>query len=134
MVNLGIVVSKFNFDVTSVMLEKAKDHADFLGAKVAKVMEVPGTFDAPFAAKKLLEDKEVDAVVVLGAVIEGETGHDEIVALTAAKKLSELAAEYGKPVGNGVSGPKMTRAQAVARADGYAKRAVETAVKLSELK
>lgn len=134
MVNLGIAVAKFNADVTDLMLSKAREHADFLGAKIVKEYSVPGTFDLPFATKKLLENKEIEAVVVLGAVIEGETGHDQLVALTTAKKLMELGIEFNKPIGNGISGPKMTRAQAIARAESYAKRAVEAAVKLAKLK
>ncbi|PIU21559.1 MAG: 6,7-dimethyl-8-ribityllumazine synthase [Candidatus Diapherotrites archaeon CG08_land_8_20_14_0_20_34_12] len=134
MVAIGIVVAKYNYDITNIMVQKAKDHAEFLGVKVEKVYEVPGTFDIPYATKKLLEDKKIDAVVALGAVVEGETDHDNIVALTAAREIMDLSMKYDKPVTNGISGPKMTRAQAVARAEGYAKRAVEAAVKLCKLK
>ncbi|MCG2827382.1 MAG: 6,7-dimethyl-8-ribityllumazine synthase, partial [Thermoplasmatales archaeon] len=70
---IGIVVSEFNFDITMMMLERAKEHARFLGANVEKVVNVPGVFDMPLAVKKLLEKKEIDGVVTLGAVIEGET-------------------------------------------------------------
>ena len=57
--NLGIVVSEFNFDITSMMLERAKAHADFLGAKIKKILYVPGVYDMPLAIKKHCEDKYI---------------------------------------------------------------------------
>ena len=47
--NIGIVVSEFNFDITMMMLEQAKIHAKFLGANVKKVITVPGVYDIPLA-------------------------------------------------------------------------------------
>ncbi len=131
MTNIGIVVSEFNYDITSKMLERAKEHAEFLGARVVEVVNAPGAFDMPLVVEKLLKKKSVDAVVTLGAVVEGETKHDEVVMGQLARKLVDLSLEYGKPVALGVSGPGQTRAQAMARIDSYAKRAVESAVKLA---
>ena len=81
------------------------------------------------AIKKLLEKKEIDGVVALGAVIEGETEHDDIVIQHASRKIADLAIEFSKPVGLGISGPGMSRLQAQARIE-RAKGAVETVVKL----
>ncbi|MCC6027732.1 MAG: 6,7-dimethyl-8-ribityllumazine synthase [Archaeoglobus sp.] len=128
-VKLGFVVSEFNRDITYMMEILAKEHADFLGAEVSEVIRVPGTFDIPIAVKKMLEKGNVDAVVAIGCVIEGETEHDEIVAQHAARKIMDLSIEYGKPVTLGISGPGMGRIAAAERVD-YAKRAVEAAVKL----
>lgn len=127
--NLGFVVSEFNFDITSMMLERAKAHAEFLEAGVAKVIYVPGVFDMPLAVKKLLQEKGVDGVVTLGCVIEGETDHDQIVIQNAARKMADLSVEYGKPVALGVTGPGMTRLQAQDRVEN-AKQAVESCVKM----
>ncbi len=131
-VRLGIVSSEFNYNITRMMEERALEHAKFLGAQVVKRVLVPGAFDMPLAVKKLLERKDVDAVVTLGAVLKGETGHDEIVAQHAARKIADLALQYDKPVALGISGPGQTRLQAEARIDEYAKRAVEAAVKLAQ--
>lgn len=68
-------------------------------------------------------------VVTIGAVIEGETEHDDIVIQNAARKIADLSIEYSKPVGLGISGPGMTRLQAEARIE-RAKAAVEAVVKL----
>ena len=127
--NLGFVVSEYNFDITSMMLERAKAHAEFLEANVAKVVMVPGVFDMPLAVKKLIQNKEIDGVVTLGCVIEGETDHDQIVIQNAARKMADLAVEFGKPVALGVSGPGMTRLQAQDRVEN-AKQAVESCVKM----
>jgi len=126
---LGFVVSEYNFDITSMMLERAKAHAEFLEANVAKVVMVPGVFDMPLAVKKLIASKEIDGVVTLGCVIEGETDHDQIVIQNAARKMADLSVEFGKPVALGVSGPGMTRLQAQDRVEN-AKQAVESCVKM----
>jgi 6,7-dimethyl-8-ribityllumazine synthase len=112
------------------MYEFAKRHAEFLGAQITAEMIVPGVYDLPLAAKKLVERKDVDAVVTLGAVIEGDTEHDEVIMQHAARKLIDLSLEYGKPVTLGISGPGMTRLQALDRVNDYAKRSVEAAVKM----
>lgn len=127
---LALVVSEFNYDVTHLMLEKALSHAKFLGAMVTVVFKVPGTYDLPYGVKQVIGLEYVDAVVALGAVIEGETEHDEVVAHQAARKLLDLGIEYGKPVTLGVIGPGASRMQALERAEEYARRAVEAAVKL----
>ncbi|MBM1154867.1 6,7-dimethyl-8-ribityllumazine synthase [archaeon] len=131
-VRLGIVVSEFNYDITYLMLQRALEHAEFLKAKVVRVLKVPGTFEVPLGAKTLLEDNEVDAVVALGAVVEGATQHDEVIAQQTARKLLDLSLEYGKPVALGISGPGMTRLQGFERVEEYARRAVDAAVKMVE--
>jgi len=126
--SIGIVCSEFNFDLTQTMLEMAKEHAKFLDVDVAKVMMVPGVFDIPLAVKALMKDKTIDAVVTIGAVVEGETEHDQVVIGQAARKLTDLAVEYEKPVGLGITGPVMSRLQAEDRIE-RAKDAVEAVVK-----
>jgi 6,7-dimethyl-8-ribityllumazine synthase len=128
-IRIGAVVSEFNYDITMVMLERAKEHAYFLGAEITQTVKVPGVFDMGLAIKKLLQRKEIDAVVAIGAVIEGETEHDDIVIQHASRKIADLSVEYDKPVGLGISGPGMTRLQAEERIE-RAKNAVEAVVKL----
>lgn len=128
-IKLGIVVAEFNREITYMMEVLAKEHAEFLGAEITDVIRVPGTFDVPIAVKRILEKGDVDAVVTIGCVIEGETEHDEVVAQHAARKIMDLSLEFGKPVTLGISGPGMGRIAATERVD-YAKRAVEAAVKL----
>ena len=129
MARLGFVVSEFNRDITYQMELLGREHAQFLGAEVATVVYVPGVYDMPIAARKLLRREDIDAIVTIGCVIQGETAHDEIVVSQAARKLMDLSIEYDKPVTLGITGPKMSRPDAHKRVD-YAKRAVEAAVKL----
>ena len=131
-IRIGAVVSEFNYDITQMMLELAKQHAKFLGAEITEVIAVPGVFDMPLAIKKLLKNDEIDAVVTIGAVIEGATSHDEIVVQHASRKIADLALEYDKPVALGISGPGMTRLEAHQRVE-YGKRAVEAAVKMCKI-
>lgn len=129
MPNLGIVVSEFNADVTGVMLERAEAHAAFLGLTVTEVVKVPGVYDMPLVLKKLVQRKDVDAVVALGAVIQGETDHDEVVIQHTARKIADLAVEYEKPIGLGITGPGESKLQALARVE-KAREAVEAVAKL----
>ena len=129
-VRLGIVCAEFNPKITSRMLERAKVYAKKSNAKISKIISVPGSFDAPIAIQALLRREDVDAVVVLGAIIKGETKHDEVIAHALASAMVQLSLTHGKPVTLGVSGPGMTERQARARIDEYAKRSVEAAVAL----
>jgi len=128
-VRIGAVVAEFNYDITHMMLELAKEHAKFLDSEITDVITVPGVFDMPLAIKKLLKQEDIDAVITLGAVIEGSTDHDQIVVQHASRKIADLALEYDKPVSLGISGPGMTRIEAHQRVE-YGKRAVEAVVKM----
>ncbi|MDD1705844.1 MAG: 6,7-dimethyl-8-ribityllumazine synthase [Methanoregulaceae archaeon] len=130
-VKLGFVVSEFNRDITYMMEVEGREHASFLGAEVTDCMYVPGAYDMPLAVKKMLKKGGVDAIVTIGCVIEGATQHDEIVVQHAARKIIDLSLEFEKPVTLGISGPGMTRLEASERID-YAKRAVESAVKMCQ--
>jgi len=128
-IRVAVAVSEFNFDVTLMMLERAKEEVAFLGASLGPIVRTPGVFDLPLAVQALVRRADVDAVVALGAVIEGETGHDEVVMQQASRKLADLAVESGKPVGLGISGPGETRLQAQDRIENAA-NAVRAVVKM----
>lgn len=129
-IKLGFVVSEFNYDVTKLMLEKAREHTKFLDAEVTSVSKVPGAYDMPLFIREMLKREDVDAVVTLGAIITGETHHDEIVAQHVSRKITDLSLNFDKPVALGISGPGMTSEQARDRIEEYAKRAVNSAVKM----
>jgi 6,7-dimethyl-8-ribityllumazine synthase len=126
---LGMVAAEFNFDITSMMIERARSEAEFLEVEISRTIMVPGVFDMPLAVKKMLEEKSIDAVITLGAVIEGETEHDDVVIAHASRKIADLSLEYNKPVAFGVTGPGMTRLQAVDRIE-KGREAVDVAVKM----
>jgi len=128
---IGAVVAEFNYDLTHMMLELAKEEAKIRDCEIVQVVPVPGVFDMPLAIKKLLEKDDIDTVITLGAVIEGVTDHDQIVAQHASRKIADLSLEFEKPVSLGISGPGMTRLDAHKRVE-YGKRAVEAAVKMCD--
>lgn len=124
---LAIVVSEFNSDLTGRMETKAAEAAKDAGAE-SVVVKVPGAFDMPLVVKKMLMDKKIDAVVALGAVVKGETAHDEIVTKNAARLLADLSLEYKKPVTLGIIGHDASWDAAEERAEEYAVRATEAAI------
>ncbi|MBI5391117.1 6,7-dimethyl-8-ribityllumazine synthase [Candidatus Woesearchaeota archaeon] len=127
---IAIVVADFNEHITHVMQKKAEAHAKKLKINIAEVVHVPGAFEIPLAVKKLLQQKEIDGIVTLGAVIRGGTDHDIVVANNAARKIMDLSLEFMKPVALGISGPRMAEKDAVERIDDYAKRSVEACMKM----
>lgn len=134
MVSIAIVRSKFNEEITSKMLKHARARAKELGLKVVAEATVPGAFDMPIVIKRLLERKDVDGVAVIGAVIKGETKHDEMIANRLADAITKLSLKYNKPVGLGVMGPGITWEQAKKRIDDYAERSVDAVLQVhSEL-
>ena len=68
-------------------------------------------------------------MVILGAVIKGDTMHDELIATVTARVAGELALQFDKPVALGVTGPGMTEAQAYDRIDN-ARNAVDSVVRM----
>lgn len=130
MAKIAIIVSDFNEEITSKMEKNAEKVAGSLNAEIVKKIHVPGAFEIPFAVNNLLKNKNIDAVVVLGVVIQGETYHDVVIVNTVAQALVELSLQYNKPIGFGIIGPRVTWQQAEKRAEEYAKRAVKAALEM----
>ena len=130
--NIAIVVSEFNSEVTSKMLNIAIEKAKTLKMNVKYTCRVPGVFDMPIVIDTLLRKSEVDAVITLGAVIKGQTKHDELIANTTARALIEPSIKHQKPVTLGITGPGMSDRQAYQRIRPVAERAVEAAQKIRE--
>ncbi len=126
------MASEFNEKVTSKMLEVAQEKARLLKLNVKYTCKVPGIFDIPLLVDTLLEKKEIDAVVTLGAAIKGKTKHDELIANVTATRLTKLSLKHKKPVTLGITGPGMGERQAYARIRPVAERAVEAALKISQ--
>lgn len=129
---IGIAAAMFNREVVAAMLERALERAKDRGLEVAEVIEVPGTWEIPLAVDHLLQRPDLDGVVALGAVIQGETKHDEVLMQVVPMKLQELALRAGKPVGLGILGPGLSRDKAEARID-YADRAVDAVARMGDL-
>jgi len=96
-------------------------------ATVAEVCRVPDVLDTSLPADRLARRDDVDAVVVLGSVVAGDTDHDQVVAHTAARSLDEVSRQRDTPVAFGVAGPDMSAAEARERVDAGVE-AVDAAV------
>jgi len=133
--NIAIVVSEFNKDVTSRMLSVAQEKAESMKLKIVYTCSVLGSFDMPVIVDALLKKNDVDGIVTLGAIITGQTKHDEVISHATAKTLTELSVKYQKPVSLGIIGPALQERHAHARIRPVAERAVEAAVRIfDELK
>jgi 6,7-dimethyl-8-ribityllumazine synthase len=101
---VGVVVSRFNGEVTTKLLEGALAELERAGVmrEAITVMPVPGAFELPLAAMALAKTRRFACVVALGCVIRGDTPHFEYVAGEAASGLQLAALETGVPVAFGV--------------------------------
>jgi 6,7-dimethyl-8-ribityllumazine synthase len=101
---VGVVVSRFNGEISNRLLESALEALDAAGVQEERitVMPVPGAFELPFGAMALAKTRRYSCIVALGAVIRGETPHFDYVASEAASGLQLAGLETGVPVAFGV--------------------------------
>jgi 6,7-dimethyl-8-ribityllumazine synthase len=130
---VGVVVSRFNSEITSRLLTGALAELERAGVsrEATTVMPVPGAFELPLAAMALAKTRRFACVVALGCVIRGETPHFEYVAGEAASGLQLAALETGVPVAFGVLTCD-TAEQAEARVDKGAE-AARSALEMADL-
>lgn len=100
----AIAVSRFNQFFTEKLLEGALDCLTRHGCddNDITVVRVPGSFEIPYAAKRLAESKDYHAVIAIGAVIRGSTPHFDYVANEVAKGVAKVSLDSGVPVIMGV--------------------------------
>ena len=130
---VGIVISKFNAEITNALLERALAELDEIGVPrdAVMVMPVPGAFELPVAAMALAKTRRYSAIVALGCVIRGETPHFDYIASEAASGLQLAAIETGVPVSFGVLTVE-NRRQAEERIDRAAD-AVRSALEMADV-
>jgi 6,7-dimethyl-8-ribityllumazine synthase len=130
---VGIVVSRFNAEITNALLERALAELDEIGVPrdAVMIMPVPGAFELPLAAMALAKTRRYSAIVALGCVIRGETPHFDYIASEAASGLQLAAIETGVPVSFGVLTVE-NRRQAEERIDRAAD-AVRSALEMADV-
>ena len=134
----GVIVADWNKDITHALYEGCYDTLLKHGAQAdnVHVVQVPGTFELPAAARILAKRENLDAVICIGCVIKGETKHDEYINNAVAQGLVNLSIATGLPAIFGVLTPN-THEQAEARAGGeYGNKGVEaaaTAIRMAAL-
>lgn len=101
---IGIVVSSYHRDITGKLHDGAVETLGGVGIGSEDIFTawVPGSWEIPLAAQRLLESEKWDAVICLGCVIRGETTHDQHINTTISNALGMLSLDYSKPVAFGV--------------------------------
>jgi 6,7-dimethyl-8-ribityllumazine synthase len=129
---VGIVVSRYNGEITNRLLERALAELEEVGVprEAIMVMPVPGAFELPLAAMALAKTRRYACIVALGCVIRGETPHFDLIAHEAASGLQLAAIETGVPVAFGVLTVD-SRKQAEERID-RAREAVRSALEMAD--
>jgi 6,7-dimethyl-8-ribityllumazine synthase len=115
----AIVVAEWNEEITNALAEGANSTLLNYGAKAENIIRVnvPGSYELTFAAQKMAQKSEIDAIICIGCVIQGETKHNDYINNAVAQGLTTVSLKYDKPVIFGVLTPN-TEQQALDRAGG----------------
>ena len=116
---LAIIVSEWNEEVTEALYTGAYDTLVAQGISKEHIVRknVPGSFELSLAAQYMASDENIDAVICLGCVIQGETRHFDFICQAVANGVTDVSLKYNKPVIFGVLTPN-TQQQALDRAGG----------------
>jgi 6,7-dimethyl-8-ribityllumazine synthase len=124
----AVVASRYNAALVEPMVEAALAELSRLEpASRTEVFRAPGSFEIPFLASRIARDLKPDAILCLGVILRGETGHADLIASSVSDELCRLSVEAGLPVIHGVLLLK-DQAQAEARClPGNSNRGTEAA-------
>lgn len=132
---IGVVVSRYNLDISRRLLGGALKTLEQHGAPDPDVVWVPGAVEIPLAALTLAESGDVDAIVALGCVINGETAHFQYVCDQVSSGVQHVNLDTGVPCSFGVL-TTLDRDQALARSgptNNKGAEAAETAIEMANL-
>ena len=101
---IGIVLAEWNHEITSALLEGAVSTLLKHGVseKNISIEHVPGSFELPLGAQLIMESYDLDAVICLGCIIQGETRHFDYICQGVTQGISDLNLKYGRPFVFGV--------------------------------
>ncbi len=101
---IGIVCAEWNDKITNALLDGAYSILKKAGVHSDNIIThyVPGTFELPLAAQKFAKNPEIDGIICIGCVIQGETPHFSFICQAAANGIMEMGLKYNKPVIFGV--------------------------------
>lgn len=134
----GIVVSRFNAEITSALRASCRGTLLAAGVRARDIreLEVPGGWEIPWAAHELARSGRCDAVICLGCVLQGQTPQNAHIARAVFAELARLALATRVPVALGIITPRSWR-QALARTRGgldRGKEAAEAALEMAQLR
>ena len=127
---IGIVVSEWNEEITNSLYKGAFETLIEAGIKKENIVTkyVPGSFELPLGAQIIIENCDVDSVICLGCVIQGETRHFEFICNAVAQGITQVGLDFSKPIIFGVLTTNTIK-QALERAGGkHGNKGVEAAV------
>lgn len=130
-VRVALVRCRFNDALTQALQTACETELARLGATVVAREEVPGALEAPLALQALARQGGVDALVVLGCIIRGETYHFELVANESGAGVTRVGLEYHLPIANVILTVE-NEAQAWARIE-KGRDAAQVAVEMARL-
>jgi 6,7-dimethyl-8-ribityllumazine synthase len=130
----GIIVSRFNQPITDALLKGALRTLEGQGTRPEEIeiAMVPGAFEIPGAAKQLGLLRRFNALICLGAVIQGETPHFDYICSEVSRGIGQLSLELGLPVIFGVLTTR-SMAQAIARSGDEINKGAEAAMAAIEM-
>ncbi|WP_044212967.1 6,7-dimethyl-8-ribityllumazine synthase [Flammeovirga sp. OC4] len=126
----AIVISEYNPKITESLYDAVVETLLKEGGKEENIYreDVPGAFELTFGAQLMAQEEEIDAVITLGCVIQGETRHFDFICEAVAHGVTNVSLKYNKPVIFGLLTPN-TEQQAFDRAGGkHGNKGVEAAV------
>lgn len=115
----ALIVAEWNEEVTEALAQGVHDTLIRNGVKEENILKtyVPGSYELSFGAQVFAKRKDIDAVIAIGCVIQGETKHNDYINHAVAQGLTNVSLKYDKPVIFGVLTPN-THQQALDRAGG----------------
>ena len=101
---IGIVVARYNWDITGAMVQLAKEELQDMNVlrENITIVVVPGAYELAITAQALLRRSHFDALICFGCVMRGETRHDVVISDAAAQGLQQVALNAGVPIIFGV--------------------------------
>lgn len=127
---IGIVVSQWNEEITEALFQGAYDGLISLGLSKENIIrkDAPGSYELPLGALRLAEQADIDGVIAIGCVIQGETPHFDYICQAVSQGIMNVSLQTKKPVAFGVL-TTLNKKQALDRAGGkYGNKGEEAAV------
>ncbi len=128
-IKIGIVISTWNSEITKNLYKSALDTLKKNEVKASDILkiEVPGSFELIYGAKKMAENKNIDAIIVFGSVIKGETPHFDFICNAVSQGIKDLNILLNKPIIFGVL-TDLNINQAIERSIGKKNKGIECAI------
>ncbi len=100
---IAIVASRYNAELVDAMVAKAQEEITSIDPQTKiEIVHAPGSFEIPFLTQLIIQRHKPDAVICLGVILQGETGHANLIAASVSDALCRISVETGTPVIHGV--------------------------------